>query len=144
RPPRVVLDRHAWRVRHRFLVEFSHLENLRGGRFEDQRAFVLQYGLVILHQRRKLRFRSEQVVPLSPPSVIRRDELRVGVERHTKGSLCRRNRIGGGRSDGDRSRRRGGRSRRGGLWGRSRGTTSGGRLRPRKWLRHLRLQSRPD
>ena len=53
-------------------------------------AAVLQRALVVLHQRRKRQLAAEQVVPLPAAGVVRRDELRVGINREPERGLRRR------------------------------------------------------
>src|SRR5688572_3974577 len=40
--PRIVLDRHAWRERHRFFPEAPDVEHVNGGHFEHELAALFQ------------------------------------------------------------------------------------------------------
>src|SRR5688500_7790064 len=83
--PRVVLDRHSRRKRHRLFSEAPDFEYMRGGRVEHKGPSGFQRALVILHQFGEAQLASEQVVALAAAGIVRRDELRVRV--HGKSEL---------------------------------------------------------
>ena len=75
--PRVVLDGHAGRKRHRLFPKAPDLEHVCRRRIEHKRAAHLQYRLVILHECRKRQFAAEQVVTLAVAGVFNPARRRI-------------------------------------------------------------------
>ena len=75
--PRVVLDRHARRKRHRLLPEAPDLEHVDRRLVEDQLAALLQHVLVVVDDLRERRVGAEEVVALAAAGVVRRRGTRA-------------------------------------------------------------------
>ena len=93
--PGPILDRDARRKCHGFVAKTTDLEHVRRRFSEDLIAALLQHCPVIGHQFRIGCRRAKNVVPLRAACVVRRNELRRGINREPQRGFCGRLGTGG-------------------------------------------------